>query len=434
MVSNRMRMVPAATTSFAVQVGGGAISALTNLYLAGALGPTSKGAAQVLVTVPAILVVVSNLGVHIAGAWFIGTGRYRLAQVLSAVLWWAIIVSLLLAIPLWLFFEQIRLVIFGGVEAQIVAVSLACVPFYILAYYAADILLASGRLILYAILRLLPLVTYGLAAVLLVGIRGMGLFGATVAFASGIILSGLFALGLVIALSHGRLSPQREVMRQALGFGGYVHLGTVAQFLTFRIDVLIVNALAGRAAAGFYAVASSLAEIVWYAGRAVESVIVPRIARASGDEARQISSTAIRVTGGMSILTAAAIAVGAPLLVHRLLPAFVPALPAVWVLLPGTVLSGMFIVAAGDLRGRGRPALAAAISVTGLILNVMLNFILIPRFGFIGAAAASLLTYACQAVAAAYALSRISGATYRSMVALSLGDLKLFRAITQQPW
>jgi len=434
MAPNRMRMVPAATASFAVQVGGGAISAVTNLYLASALGPASKGAAQVLVTVPAILVVVSNLGVHIAGAWFIGSGRYRLQQVLSAVFWWAIVVSSLLAIPLWLFFERIRVVVFGGVEAQVVAVSLACVPFYILAYYAADILLASGRLILYAILRLLPLVTYGLAAVLLVGIHGMGLPGATIAFASGIVLSGLFALAVIIALSHGRLAPQREVMRHALGFGGYVHLGTVAQFLTFRIDVLLVNALAGRAGAGFYAVASSVAEIVWYAGRAVESVILPRIARASGDEARQISSTAVRVTGSLSLVTATAIAVGAPPLLHRLLPAFVPALPAVWLLLPGTVLSGMFIVASGDLRGRGHPALAAAISVGGLAMNVALNFILVPRFGFSGAAMASLITYTFQAVAAAYALSKISGATYRSMVALSFSDLKLFRAITQQPW
>jgi O-antigen/teichoic acid export membrane protein len=230
------------------------------------------------------------------------------------------------------------------------------------------------------------------------------------------------------------LRPDTAVMRHALEFGGYVHLGTVAQFLVFRVDVLIVNALRGSAEAGLYAVATSLAEIVWYVGRSVESVILPRIARAEGHEARQISATALRITAGASIATSLGIAAVAMPMVRLLLPAFTPGLTALWLLLPAAVVSGVYIVAASDLRGRGRPSLVAAISLTGLALNLLLNFMLIPRMGFTGAALASLITYGAQAIVVTYALVGVSGVSYRSLVGLSTDDLRLFRAITQQPY
>lgn len=424
-----MRMVPAATTSFVVLVGGGVISALTNFYLASALGPAGKGTAQVLVTVPAILIVATNLGIHTAGAWFIGNGRYSVGQVLNAVLWWAVIISALLAIPFWAFHDSLASAL--GAPSGLVAISLGCVPLYILAYYAADVLMASGRFFLYAVLRLLPLVVYGVMAVLLVGLQGLGVLGATIAFAAGIAASGIYTLVIIVVLSGGQLRRQPEVMRTALGFGGYVHAGSVAQFLVFRVDVLIVNALQGSAAAGFYAVASSLAEIVWYAGRSVESVIVPRIARAEPAEARQITATALRVTFAASTAIAAGIAAVAQPLVPLLLPAYVPALPAMWLLLPGAIMSGVFVVAAGDLRGRGRPAAAAAISLVGLVLIVALTVVFVPWLGFVGAALASLFTYTAQLLVALYVLARVSGVRYRSMFGLSMNDLKLFRAISK---
>jgi O-antigen/teichoic acid export membrane protein len=429
-----MRMVPATTLSLAVQVAGGAVSALTNLYLARELGPASKGAAQVLVTVPAIIIVVGNLGVHLAGAWFIGRERYRLDQVLSSLFWWAVILSVTFAVPAWVLRDFIRETVFGGMDAQLVALSLGCVPFYMLAYYVADVLMASNRLFLYAALRLLPLVVYGATALVLVGTAEMGLLGATVAFTSGIVASGLFALALVIALTRGRLIPDIAVMRRALAFGGFIHVGTVAQFLAFRLDVLLVNALGGSAAAGLYAVASSLAQLIWYVGRSVESAILPRIARASGEEARQISATALRVTASASVVAAVAIGVVAVPLVYKLLPAFVPGLTALWILLPAAVLSSICMVVSSDLRGRGRPSVVAGINLTALAVNIALNVVLVPALGFRGAAIAALVTSSGQAMAFVYVLIGVSGVSFRAILELSAKDLRLFRAITQQPW
>ena len=434
MAAARVRMVPVTGVSLVVQLVGGGLSALTNLYLARHLGPGNQGALQVLVTVPAIVIVMGNLGVHVAGAWFVARERYEANAVLTALLWWALLLTAVLVIPTWLLREQIRTVVFGGLDARLVWLSLGCLPFYMLSYYVADVLIASNRLAVYAVLRLMPLVVYGLFAVLLVGLRRLELLGATLAFVTGIIATGVFALVVVLVVTRGRLWPDRSVMRGAVERGGTIHVGTVAQFLAFRLDILLVNALLGTAAAGLYGVAASLSQLVWYIGRSVESGILPRIARASGDEAPDISATALRMTAVASALAAAAIGTVSYPLFHRLLPEFVNALTALWILLPAAVLSSMSMVAASDLRGRGRAGVVAVVNLGALALNVTLNLLLLPTMGFVGAAVAALVTSVMQSVVLTQVVIAATGVTYRRILEPTARDLQMLRAIGQQLW
>ena len=72
-----------------------------------------------------------------------------------------------------------------------------------------------------------------------------------------------------------------------------------------------------------------------------------------------------------------------------LLPAFGPAMVPLLVLLPGVVaLSGANVVGS-YLRGIGRPGMPSLVSLVALAVNIVANLVLIPRFGIVGAAAAS---------------------------------------------
>ncbi|MDV7402455.1 polysaccharide biosynthesis C-terminal domain-containing protein, partial [Arthrospira platensis SPKY1] len=73
--------------------------------------------------------------------------------------------------------------------------------------------------------------------------------------------------------------------------------------------------------------------------------------------------------------------------------AYLPAVPALWVLLPGVVAFTPGVILAGDFIGRGVPhwnTQASAITVT---VNVVLCLWWIPRFGILGAAWASTVAY-----------------------------------------
>jgi len=63
------------------------------------------------------------------------------------------------------------------------------------------------------------------------------------------------------------------------------------------------------------------------------------------------------------------------------------------VLLPGVVLLGSAKILTNDIAGRGYPHYNSITAGLSLVVTIILNFILIPMMGVVGAALASTLSY-----------------------------------------
>jgi O-antigen/teichoic acid export membrane protein len=75
-------------------------------------------------------------------------------------------------------------------------------------------------------------------------------------------------------------------------------------------------------------------------------------------------------------------------------PAFAGAPSLVWVLLPGVFFWGVQMALVQFFVGTGLPKLIPAMWVATLALNVVLNLLLVPKFGARGAALVSTISYA----------------------------------------
>jgi O-antigen/teichoic acid export membrane protein len=76
---------------------------------------------------------------------------------------------------------------------------------------------------------------------------------------------------------------------------------------------------------------------------------------------------------------------------------------------PGIVALGHSKILANYVAGRGRPDINAVRGVMALAINVVANLFLIPRYGIIGAAAATSISYSVSAFAGYLAFLRIAG-------------------------
>ena len=76
----------------------------------------------------------------------------------------------------------------------------------------------------------------------------------------------------------------------------------------------------------------------------------------------------------------------ATVMVWLVLPAYIPSLPALFVLLPGVVAFSVTFVAGGYLTGIDRVGITSVVSVVSVVTNVIANLILIPPFVIVGAA------------------------------------------------
>ena len=99
------------------------------------------------------------------------------------------------------------------------------------------------------------------------------------------------------------------------------------------------------------------------------------------------------------------------------------------ILLIGAVTMSGWRILAIDIYGRGRPELNIYVSSVCLFLNVMLNILLIPKYGIIGAAWATSCSYTLAFVLMMIIYHRLFGVDIRDMIIIKISDLKVYRNV-----
>jgi O-antigen/teichoic acid export membrane protein len=182
-------------------------------------------------------------------------------------------------------------------------------------------------------------------------------------------------------------------------FGLQFSVALIAQLLNYRLDTMIVNGLLGTAAVGLYATGVTVTEMLLFVPASVNYVLYTRAAALQGEDRDQMTVLAL----GATLYLVLAEAAGALLLFPVLIPLvfgkdFAPSVaPALW-LLPGMVSITVVKLLSHSLAGAGRPGCATLTNLIGLSGTVVLDILLIPRLGIVGAALASSLAYSISAL------------------------------------
>lgn len=215
-----------------------------------------------------------------------------------------------------------------------------------------------------------------------------------------LIASGVLAMATaLLRLRHrgyftgwGRPSPQ--LARKILAFGGRGQLGNMLWLMNLRFDFILLGALAGPAVLGIYAVASKVAELMRLAPTAINYVLYSRFARLPAArataEARHLLPRALALTLALTPLVATAAYVGLPIVYGD---AFRAAVAPAEIIIIGLSVEGAAAVSSAYLVGRGRPGLNSVGMGVGATITVMLDAVLIPRYGALGGAVTSAVAY-----------------------------------------
>ncbi len=166
----------------------------------------------------------------------------------------------------------------------------------------------------------------------------------------------------------------------------------------YHVDVLMLQAYTTEAQVGYYKAALVLAEFLWLAPKAVQSVMIQSASELwHRDRIERITALASKATRYTLLLTAL-MAIGIAVLATEFVPRyygadFEPTITPLLLLLPGTVGFAVArpILSVSHARGDMRVMILATGATAAM--NVALNVALIPRFGMEGAAVATSLGY-----------------------------------------
>lgn len=244
-------------------------------------------------------------------------------------------------------------------------------------------------------------------------------------------LKGFFMLA-VSARDVGPGSPDRALLGETVHFGIRAWLGSLSVALNDRLDQIIAAFIASQAVLGFYAVAVNASEILFYLPGAVATALLPVAARS---DPRGGVAEVLRAFRSVTLVSLGCIVLGA-----ALGPLFIPlvfgepfegSVTPFLLLLPavlGYVALGVFSSA---LVATGAPGRSSAGPAVSLVLTTVLDFVLIPRYGASGAAAAAAVGYFAGG-GTALALYRVwASFGWEALLRPRAGDLELVRALVR---
>ena len=100
--------------------------------------------------------------------------------------------------------------------------------------------------------------------------------------------------------------------------------------------------------------------------------------------------------------------------------------PFLW-LIPGIVLGSMSRIISNYFSGIGRPEINTYVAVFLTILNICLNIFLVPKYGVVGAAIATTVTYSMNMMVKTVIFSWMNNMSWTTFVIIKISDFDIYK-------
>ena len=371
-------------------------SVAAGIIVAWWLGAKGVGELAVINVAVTTIVQLGSFGLPSSNTYFIAKDqeRFRAAAINSLV--FALAVGSILAIGLSAL-ASFRPDWFGFIPPKLIRIASISIPFQLLTLIGLNILLAIGKVKEFNLLDLAgqSFVLINAVVVLLVLNSGLDAL-VTLNTAASIVVS--LAVALLLALSARSLAQSKwradiSLLRRMITYGLKFHVSILAGVIMLRADLLVVNHFRGPAEAGVYSVASQFGLLLMLLPGVIATLLFPRVT-AEQDARGETTCLVTRYTTFIMFLCCLAAAPFSLLLPVLYGAAFSDATRLLLILLPGVYLMGLESVLVQHFNALGLPRAIPVYWVVTLVLNLVLVFALAPRYGALGAAIASTISYA----------------------------------------
>jgi len=362
---------------------------LTGILSARMLGPAGRGEYVAVCIWPTGIATLLSLGINQAVAYNVGRRAFSVSEMATAVVIVGFIQSVLTVLVGLLVIPRV-LANYSPTVQHLGILFLSLTPAWILGVYTGSLFQGGQDLLRFNLIRVLPPVVY------FAGL--LGIYLTHHANLQAVILSQL--LGYVVALFVGsalvwrifrpRWLWNRAAIPSLVSFGYRTQATTLANYFNQRIDQIVLSLFVPPRQLGFYAVAVTLSTTVTVFPFAAGIVTFSRGSRQHSEDAKATIGHSFRASLAWLLTSCLALYFLAPFLIHWVFgQAFDGSIQACRILLPGAFMIGMNQVLYNGASALGRPGLPSCAEGVSMAVTAVGLYILVPRYGYVGAAIVS---------------------------------------------
>jgi O-antigen/teichoic acid export membrane protein len=185
---------------------------------------------------------------------------------------------------------------------------------------------------------------------------------------------------------------------------------------------------------GYYSLATQIAEQLWHIPYAIETIILSRSANTKDNKfVNKTVASIFRVSLLIGVVGCILLFFVSPFLIPLIFGSeYVQSVPLIQAILPGILMLVAFRILNSRLIGMGKPQNAIWTFLPALLLNIGLNLLWIPKYGALGSAWATNVSYGAGSLVFIFLYAKkikmplLEIFTYRKSDFYFFRDIKLF--------
>lgn len=243
-----------------------------------------------------------------------------------------------------------------------------------------------------------------------------------------ILLISIVTVWRKLEIRKVRFKFNKDYQKQSIEYGFKSYLANMITFLNYRLDTFLIKALSkSTIAVGQYGVSVSLAEQVWVFASAISSVMFPYVTSIESDEEKsKVTSTTFKIVMVVTFFAIAVLFFASNLIGIIYGADYYGSITPLKILLIGIFSLSLGKILANDIAARGKPELNALSNLVGLVVNVVLNIALIPKFGISGAAMATSISYTLTAIIFLISFLKLTGLSLKELFIFNKDEINVF--------
>ncbi len=371
---------------------------VTSVLIARTLGPEGRGMFAMAVTIGVLGVQLTNLGLHGANTYYVARDTNLLSALLgnSLIVSFTLgtIISLLAGLFFWIYPSL------APIHGTLLLMALAWTPLGLAYLLFQSLLLGVDNVRTYNRIELATKLFYfGLLGVIILSnqVTPEVVFGGT-----------LLALFVRFAWSYFSLSAKINhavscsvnLFRKSMRYGVKSYFGSLFSFFLLKIDLLMINNMLGTKEAGYYDIAINLAELVFILPEIVAIILFPKLCatKTTIEKWKIARQTGFWLAGIMLVICGLAALFAEPAIEILFGSPFLPSLLPFLILIVCKYVLTLNLIFNNFVVSIHIPWTSIPFSFCLVVSNIILNLIMIERFGMVGAAWATTISFGMLAL------------------------------------
>ncbi|MGB9939704.1 flippase [Methanosarcina sp.] len=374
---------------------------LLRIVLGKELGPSGLGLYTLVFTIYLFGMQFGTFGISAALTNYVAEyydNLPRLKELISSGILGSVLSGSILGLLLYLFSSVISIQLFHNPEmTNLLWVTALCFPFIAMQKAVIGALNGLREMKWYAVVNTAQNILVMIVSFALVRLLKMDVMGAVLGFVIPTITVGLLSLTFTRNFFILPSKTMKKVFKEISRFGFYIVLANSIGMVNTQIGSLVIGYFMNETEVGYYAVATLFLQGVTLLPQAVQAVTTPTIAAyyRKGDFhniQNLVKNTMFKISAVILCISLLLAIFGKFLITFLFTEEFLPAYLPMLILLVGYFIHSVYASIGGCLSSVGKVHILFKIDMICAGLNLLLNVLLIPQFGLIGAASATSLS------------------------------------------